>query len=179
MVIWRETIDAGGSMTPPDDPLYEHLVRSQKCKKAMASLAKRFGIESLEWALLQVRAEYAENHRPGRKKDFDINALRDIWIYVESGKLRTDLSTNSLCKRAKFQWASIGTGGVKITKEISGPTLRRRYQEAVAFLEKESASVKELAEIRGEEPADRVSEIEMWWRRALNDYHAALCGKAA
>jgi len=169
----------GGTVTPSNDPLYELLVRSQKCEKAMSSLVKRFGVESCEWALNRVRAEHIENNRSGRKKDFDLAALRDVWIFVESGKLQTRQSANAFCKRAIFRWASIGLGGRKITKEVSGETLRRRYQQAVAFLEEETESTRKLAKMRGEDPSQAVSEVEKWWRRALADQLPALCGKAA
>ena len=164
-------------MTQPDDPLYEHLVRSQKCKKAVASLIKRFGVKIFEWAADQVRAENAKNKQSGRNKDFDDNALRDVWIYVESGKRQSGQSASKFCKHATFQWVSIGPGGVKIIKEIRGETLRRRYQEAVAYLRRESAPYKKQAKLRGSNPSTpSVSPVELWWRRALREYLNTLSG---
>jgi len=45
----------------------------------MASLVKRFSVETCEWALDQVRGERADANRVGRKEYSKPNALRDVW----------------------------------------------------------------------------------------------------
>jgi hypothetical protein len=103
----------------------------------------------------------------------------NVWIFVHVGMARTGLSALQYCKRAKFHWISGGallppeqasreTGRVIVSHKARGETLRRRYQEAVAFLRSESKPYRELRE-RGfrSSALGPISPTEEWWRREL------------
>lgn len=115
----------------------------------MAALVKSRGLDNCQWALDQIRAEMDESeqhgiHRVGRKKDYDVDTLRDVWVFVESRRALRKQTVDAFCKKARFWWVEGGSGNVKARKEISGATLRRRYYEAAGYLEDATAPVKKF-----------------------------------
>ena len=71
----------------------------------------------------------------GRPLALDHQALMETWLFVEAGTQRTGLSVNAFCAGHTLAWVVPGGGrGLAIAKKITGPTLRRRYHQAKAFL---------------------------------------------
>jgi len=166
-------------MTRPD-ALIDHLTRSQACKKTLSSLVKRYGIETCDWALHQLREDAPKASRAGRKVDFEVDALRDIWLFVEVGKSQTGESANAFCRRAICRWVTPGVKGATVTKELHGQTLRRRYHEAATFLRATSAPFENFAKRRDKASATaRISPTETWWRKLLAEQLARLSGNQA
>lgn len=115
----------------------------------MAALVKSHGLDSCRWALDQIRTEMVEAeqlgmHPVGRKKDYDVDALRDVWVFVESGRALNKQTIDAFCKKARFMWVEGGSSNVKVQKEISGATLRRRYYDAARYLKDASAPVEKF-----------------------------------
>jgi len=132
----------------------------------MAALVKSHGLDSCQWALDQIRIDMAEAeklgaHAVGRKKDYDADALRDVWVFVEAGRALNKRTVKAFCANARFMWVEGGSRGVKVSKEIGGETLRRRYQDAARYMQDASAPVKKfwrqlaenrIAQLSGKDP---------------------------
>lgn len=127
-------------------------------------------------------ADHAPDRRGkkrGRKLHYSSQQLLDIWLYVQVGMARTDLSALQFCKKRSYYWASSGqllspeqakrgTGRVVISHMAHGETLRRRYQEAVAFLRAESEPYRRLWKMGVRSRVfGAVSPTEGWWQREL------------
>jgi hypothetical protein len=125
-------------------------------------------------------AEHTTKHRPGRKTEFSPDHLRDIWLFVETGRSRYKQSAYAFCNRARFEWISVEKAGTHITKTIDKATLRRRYQQAVALLRAEAALYRRIAEFkRLPKSEDAISPLEKWWRKLLDErIGAELSGNA-
>lgn len=115
----------------------------------MAALVKSHGLDNCQWALDQIRSEKVEAehlgiHPAGRKKDYDADTLRDVWVFVESRRALQKQTVEAFCKKARFLWVEGGSGNVKVRKEVGGATLRRRYYDAAGYLENAPAPVKKF-----------------------------------
>jgi len=159
-------------------PLDDHLRRSQETKRKMAALVKTHGLENCQWALDQIRAEKAEQdrlgvHPVGRKRDYDPDALRDVWVFVEARRALTNQSVSAICAKAKFKWIEGGADGAKVVKEIHGATLRRLYYRAADYLKAQSRPAPKRARAPSKAPQD----VETWWRQLVAEQVERLSGK--
>jgi hypothetical protein len=87
------------------------------------------------------------------------------------------MSVNAFCKDTKFAWVTGATGphefgdDLMIAKRAQADTLRRRYQEAVAYLKKSSEPYKRLKAMLAVPHAlhDGISPLEKWWDQLLEE----------
>ena len=115
----------------------------------------------------------------GRPRNYDAQELMDVWLHVRVGMARTGLSAFQFCKRRRFYWleggrllpveqASRETGRVAVNHLAHGETLRRRYQEAVAFLRAESVPYRRIRELGYySQRFGSKSPTEEWWESEL------------
>jgi hypothetical protein len=122
----------------------------------------------------------------GRPKHFDIAALRDVWVYVQSWAIITKWPISRICdaKNASFSWYAAGIPdcdrGLRLEHQVDHETLRRRYYEAVRFLKAESESYRKLRSMKFTSLALReVSATERWWRQLRDENVARIKNTAA
>ena len=168
---------------PQNISFEDWIARSNKCRRSMTSLVKRFGVETCEWALNVIATEMkSSKHGPGRKVEIPLDRLRDIWVFVEAGRILRKTSVNAFCSQAKFSWYSVGgPKGAQVLKSIKGATLRRRYHDAAARLAAETESWRKSAALHGSLRAEEtISPIENWWRSLVKEQvDAALSGNSS
>jgi hypothetical protein len=98
----------------------------------------------------------------------------ETWLFVEEGRRRLGLSANAFCLRAHLKWVTQGiTEPVEKAqypdKRVARETLRRRYQEACAFLREENRPYRAAKDLLGTQNSqfDGISPTEKWWRQVL------------
>lgn len=147
--------------------------RERHCLELMQRHVEQFGYKASSDALRKIGSQPAKPTKTsGRPVEFDYGKLMELWLYVEEGRARLDLSVQAFCKsnEAEFSWF---TGGLPaghpeyddpISKVIKGETLRRRYNEAVAFLKSD-------AELRTSSSKNRIAfpsqPVAMIWQAEL------------
>ncbi len=138
------------------------------CHKYMARAVKRYGFQICLVALDACRWSVPQKKSRGCPKHYEYQALMLVWLYVQEGIERHRLSVNQFCKKGEFAWYESGPTGFSVSKQITGPTLRRRYQEAVTFLRRETEPYRRLKElkIRSIFQLDG-SPVELFWRDEL------------
>jgi len=154
------------------DP-YEFL---QQRYEATRKLVAKYGIEGVRQALEQCELTPEEEKKGGRPKDFDSQSLMDLWLFVEEGAARKNLSIHAFCGKAEFKWHAVGgPKGATVVRSVKGATLHKRYYEAQSFLEKQSEAYRKKGvriKLGGKE-IDYMSPVERYWRTELERRLAA------
>jgi hypothetical protein len=106
----------------------------------------------------------------GRPKHFNVDALRDVWVYVQAWAVVTGRPVSDICssKNASFSWLAANVpgfkNGLRVDHEVARETLRRRYYEAVRYLKEESKPYRILHEAGWNSSASgAISPLEEWW----------------
>jgi len=142
----------------------------------MGKLVEQFGYHACAEALNRIGARPATSpKRAGRPVEFDYGKCMELWLYVEEGCARLGLSVQAFCKhkKAEFVWF---TGGLPqdhseykrpFSKIIKGDTLRRRYNEAVAFLKSDTDLRARRSTAQDAFPGAQDHSLEKVWNEEL------------
>lgn len=172
-------------MTPSNHQTAEDR-RALRLRNAIRRLLNSYGADDIFWTLNQELKRRTEPPKKvGQPKFFDEEALMHVWVYVRKMMRLHRLSAIKACRQGSFSWIQGGGGRVKVLRTIRGATLRRRYQEAEAFIRRESEVYWFLEQGRligrGEQLIRTPSPTEAWWNKLLDEQlrEEGLCEKSA
>lgn len=157
-------------MTSPSED-QQRARKSRRLHLAVLRLLKQNTPDDIYWALQNAITTLEKPGKPGQPRFFDAQTYMEVWLFVRMGMVRTGLSANAFCNRATLQWFTPTRNGPSVTKELSKATLRRRYQEAESFLQRETALLEYLQRGRPRPKAEptpaNITTTEDWWRLEL------------
>lgn len=160
--------------------------KALRLQNAVRRLLKQHGADDIFWALnLELKRRTDPPKKVGQPKFFDEEALMHVWVYVRKTMTLHNLSASEACRRGSFTWIQGGGGQVKALRTIRGATLLRRYQEAEAFIRRDTEIHWFLEQGRligrGEKLIRTPSPTEAWWNKLLDEQlrEEELCEKSA